>query len=165
MDIQKIIYEIESHPLVTAVVFFLIFFVGFQVLGKKNVSTSTPGVSVTSTPLNPETFNQQFNSFPVVQTIHDIPAQSVVPPPTAIPPIQSVGGVHNDSLLGANVRLFPNYQNSGLMYYRSPRTGGQIIPVPLPRGTAYAPGAGGRYWYTPQGANDHHLLIANDTPN
>jgi hypothetical protein len=49
-------------------------------------------------------------------------------------------------LLGPGIRFFPNYKN-GVAYYRGPKTGGQIIPVPLPATTTYQPGAGGRVWY------------------
>lgn len=71
------------------------------------------------------------------------------PPPTK--PAQPYQG-----LLGAGVRIFP--QADGTLKYRGPKTGGKIIPVPLPKGTVFGPGGGGRYYYRLPGSNATALL-------
>lgn len=80
-------------------------------------------------------------------------------PPTVAPPVVSPP-TSSQGLLGANVRVFPNYKGPGTMYYRSPRTNGQILPIPLPAGTRYTPGGAGRYWYYLPGSNVQMLLTS-----
>lgn len=62
--------------------------------------------------------------------------------PAPVAAVTSAAG----GLLGAGARIFPNYVGTAY-YYRSPKTGGKIVPIPLPAGTCYQPGAQGRYWY------------------
>ncbi len=79
--------------------------------------------------------------------------QPVVKPPVKSPPVSSQG------LLGAGVRFFPKYKN-GLGYYRGPKTGGKIIPIPLPANTVYIPGASGRVWYQSPPGSAQKLLTS-----
>ena len=86
---------------------------------------------------------------------------AVAPVATSVPkatPTQSSSG---GGLLGPHVRVFPNFK-AGQFYYRSPQTGGKIVPVPLPSGTRYAPGANGRYWYWLPGSSQQQLLTSGE---
>jgi len=81
-------------------------------------------------------------------------------PPAKKPPVQPVQPpVSNGGLLGPGIRFFPNYKN-GVAYYRGPKTGGQIIPVPLPATTTYQPGANGRVWYQSPPGSPQKLLTS-----
>lgn len=84
MDINKIIYDIETHPFVVAIVLFVVVFLGFNMFRKNN---SLPVSSDTSTtPKTTETYYQQFNSFPIA-TPTPVPPEK--PKPVVLPPVSN----------------------------------------------------------------------------
>src|SRR5438128_34562 len=91
MALEDIIYEIESHPLVTALGVFVVAFVGFQIF-HKNTTVSTS--SIVPSPPTQETYNQTFNQYPsgttLPPTVVPQPAPNpfpVVPPNTGVIPL------------------------------------------------------------------------------
>ncbi len=92
-------------------------------------------------PASPPVIGKPIIKKPPVQVKKPIPA----------PSISSAG------LLGTGIRFFPKYKN-GLGYYRGPKTGGKIIPIPLPANTVYIPGADGRMYYQSPPGSPKKLL-------
>jgi hypothetical protein len=95
----------------------------------------------TNSPTSTTTITKTDTGKPIIMPPVQKPPAKAPPPQPAPKPVASGGG-----LLGPGIRFYPNYKN-GVAYYRGPKTGGQIIPVPLPATTTYQPGAGGRVWY------------------
>lgn len=73
MDLENLTYDIETHPVVTAIVIFIVGFVVYDVILKKNQNVASPsaiGTGATNGVITPssETYNQTFNSYPTVPT-------------------------------------------------------------------------------------------------
>jgi len=177
MDINKLVYDVESHPLVTAIVIFVIFFVGFQVLGKKTATAAaTTGTSSGIIPIQETYYNMTGSvgatgapgitgatgatgakgATGAVGPVY-VPRPIIVPPEhPKTPVVTTIQG----SMLGAGVMLYPNRTGNGVMYYRSTRTGGRIVAVNLPSNTQYTYGSAGRSYYKLAGSNDWHPLTS-----
>src|SRR5260221_13462914 len=85
MDIKKLLMDLETHPVVVAIAFFLIVFVGYNVLKKKNNSTSTVDTGTGYKDPQSETFyNFPPGALPTGITIPTVPP----PQPTPILPVK-----------------------------------------------------------------------------
>jgi hypothetical protein len=121
---------------------------------------------------NDPTLTSVSNSGPINSTSTTITktetGKPIIMPPVSQPPAKSqppkpapVPVANNGGLLGPGIAFFPNYKN-GVAYYRGPKTGGKIVPVPLPSTTTYQPGANGRVWYqSPPGSAGRLLTSGN----
>src|SRR6266567_5844367 len=67
MDIESILNDIETHPIVTAVIAFAVFFLGALLFRGKG--TSTPVTTEATTPSPTEAYYNNFNSFPVTNPL------------------------------------------------------------------------------------------------
>lgn len=65
MNFKDITYEIESHPLVTAIVIFLVLFLGMKALKGNSTAIAPTLQDNTSLPKTNDTYYQQYNSFPI----------------------------------------------------------------------------------------------------
>lgn len=94
----EISYEIETHPMIVAIAIGAVVFFGYNVFTKNKQAVASVGATLPSAPATatlggPETFNQQFNSFPLVQSptgtsIGTTPTAGIVP--AGHPPIVPV---------------------------------------------------------------------------
>lgn len=84
MNFEKLILDIESHPVVTAIAAFLIFFAGYNIFKKPSSSAAQPGTA-TGPPLPTvyETYNQAYNSYPTTPATAGDKAVSPFVPPVA----------------------------------------------------------------------------------
>ncbi len=82
MDIKKLLMDLETHPVIVAIAFFLIVFVGYNVLKKKSNTTASgtlpPGWQGPQT----ETFNYTYNTSPNTPMAPAIPT---IPNPQPVP--------------------------------------------------------------------------------
>ncbi len=114
MDLKKLMDDMQSHPIVVAVVFFIVVFVVYNVAKPKGsalnpLGTLAPGTyidpvtgAVTRMPIVQDTYAQQYNQYPVTNTgggpiinqnppIYPVPT----PPPTPVnPPAPQSGWWH-----------------------------------------------------------------------
>jgi hypothetical protein len=83
MDIESIIYDIETHPIVVAVAIFIILLAGTVLFRKK---PTTPVTATIPTPTTSEVYNQTFNSYPTVNPTSQVSTTPVATTLTPHPP-------------------------------------------------------------------------------
>ena len=85
MNIEDIIYDIETHPIVVALGVFALIFIVVLFRRKNATPTSVANDLANPPPTSLETYNQTFTSYPVVEPPPQ-PTPVVQPPPAIIPP-------------------------------------------------------------------------------
>lgn len=140
-SLESVVYDIETHPVVTAIGIFIVLFLGYNVFNKKSTSPIIPDAATpngaTGNPATSETYYQQYNSYPTV------PAQTN---PPATQPWQTI-------LAGMKVWR----GTSSLNYFYGPngpqpgRADQTLLSTAFPPGTTFSSsgnGAGSTWYYT-----------------
>jgi hypothetical protein len=142
MNVESLIQDIEGHPIIAAILFFLVAFFGINFF-KKSTPTSTPSTSSTSTAVKPdveETYNQVFYSQPFYNQTQPTQTPVVTPPPVTNPckpgyhfePTPNHVGLLQPHFLIANNGSY--YVNGGVCVPDNP-----IIPITPPPVTTPTP--------------------------
>lgn len=66
MNLKKLFDDIQGHPLVVALIFFVVVFVVYNLLKKKPAAPATPATG--TLPTVQDTYAQQYNQYPTVNT-------------------------------------------------------------------------------------------------
>lgn len=88
MKFDTVINDIETHPMLVAIAFFLVVFIGYNVLKSKKVSNTSTVPSLNTNPgINPTTSDTITNySFPIISNPPVTPIQLPPNTPVDIPP-------------------------------------------------------------------------------
>lgn len=86
INFEKIVYDIESHPVVTAIAAFLVFFVGYNIF-KKPAATAAPVSTTPALPTVYETYNQSYNTYPTTPGGIPVPTPTPSKPPQPPQPV------------------------------------------------------------------------------
>lgn len=97
MNFENVAYEIETHPLVTAIAVFGVLFLGYNVIKGKGATVATPSVASSDATKTQEVYNQTYNSYPTVQPPTVTPPTTTPPPPPVVlpPPVPKPKPVSN----------------------------------------------------------------------
>jgi hypothetical protein len=160
---QKVLDEIQAHPLVVALVVFVVIFLGYNAFKKQTSPTGLPGGAGTGTAIAPgtgvggptgtELYNSQLYQYPTYQqpVIQNI-APSPNPPPSTVPgvtpPAPASKSIYN-GLLSVVGSIHP--ANIG------PWTAGRQVNI---SGSTYTldPGPSGRLWGNNKATGQKTLL-------
>jgi hypothetical protein len=155
--------------------------IGLYLQNKNSSTTAANAANTTGQAQNPayqdvgtamslDQLTQQLNAIQQQLANQNTTTTTPTKPPTPWPkPWQSGNGPQpkqtgnpqpwpaSSGLLGPNVRIMIV---NGQYEYRSPSTGGMFRNVPLPGGTQYKPGGGGRYYYELPGTTQWKTLTS-----
>jgi hypothetical protein len=126
---------------------------------EESVNITSPVGNTSTTIYNPLAPAQV--SLPIKLPMPITPVATSTPKAPAPQPAPVAASSTGGGLLGPGIRFFPNYVGN-TAYYRGPKTGGKIIPVPVPAGTTFQPGANGRVWYQTPGTHQGQLLTSGN---
>ncbi|SRR6266567_1027961 len=96
MDIKKLLMDLETHPVIVAIAFFLVVFVGYNLLKKNSNSTATIPTATPPGYTGPQSESYSYTYYPV-QTIPNPQPTPIAPvlPPNPIP-VKPPSPVHCD---------------------------------------------------------------------